>query len=147
MIVLKLTELIEKHADELARGLLAKLLASEKTADMRKVPAKELEERVYEVYRNLSVWLLTKTEAEVASRYVAIGTRRQFQGVRLPQLIWAIITVKEHLLEFLNQEFLVNETFDALQKLELIWLVDRFFNHALYYVARAYDRPGAIRAA
>ncbi|MGH9531872.1 MAG: hypothetical protein ACRD2Q_05720, partial [Terriglobales bacterium] len=64
MLTARLVNLIEAHSQQLSEGLLKKLLASERTADLRKVPEQELAERTYEIYRNLSDWLLNKTEAD-----------------------------------------------------------------------------------
>ena len=41
MIALRLVKLIETHSEELAEGLTQKLLSSERTRDMRNVPAND----------------------------------------------------------------------------------------------------------
>src|SRR5215470_19438297 len=90
MIALRLVKLIETHSEELAEGLTRKLLSSERTRDMRKVPAHELHHRCHEIYRNLSDWLLTKTEKDVETVYKDLAGRRAQQGVSLASLTWAL---------------------------------------------------------
>lgn len=147
MIALRLVRLIEAHADQLARGLREKIQNCDRLPDMRKVPAEELDQRVYEVYRNLSDWLLYKTESDIERRYIAIGARRAAQGVALSQLLCAILAVKEHLWEFLNREGRVDRATELFQELELLQLVDQFFDRAVYYAAVGHERTRMARAA
>ena len=97
MIALRLVRLIESHSEELAESLLHKLERSSRAADLKKVPGHEIRERVHEVYRNLSDWLLTKTDDDVERVYVALGRRRAEQGVSMSALCWAIIMIEENL--------------------------------------------------
>jgi len=68
----RLTRLIEKHSQELAAGLTAELLRSERTSDFRKIPPDELQRTTGEVYRNLGEWLLRKTERDIEQRFRAL---------------------------------------------------------------------------
>src|SRR4029077_14842548 len=76
MISLRLVQLIEGHSDELVTVLVAKRESSLRTSDLHKVPAEELRGRIYEVLRQLSEWLLTKTGHDIEQRYFEIGERR-----------------------------------------------------------------------
>lgn len=146
MVAQKLITLIENNSERLAQGLKKKFLTNERMADMRKVPAAELDERALEVYRNLNAWLLTKTDGEVERRYMEIGARRAAQGVALSHLLWAIIAVKQHLWEFLNREAMADQMVDLFQEIELLQMVDRFFDNALYHAARGYQHAQVARA-
>lgn len=145
MLTYRLVRLIESHSEQLAHGLLEKVHTSERTADFRKIPAAELEGRVREIYQNLGDWLLRKTEADVQRRYNEIGARRAAQGVRLSQMIWAIIGVKEHLWEFLKREGLVDRPVELLSELELFALLDQFFDRAIYHATVGYEQVFADR--
>ena len=93
MLAARLVNLIEAHSQQLSVGLLKKLLVSERTADLRRVPEGELVERTYEIYRNLSDWLLNKTESDIERRYTEIGARRAQQGVAFSHFLWAIVEI------------------------------------------------------
>jgi hypothetical protein len=69
MLAYRLVRLIETHSDGLAASLLAKVQNSEFTRDYRNVPAEDLQQRVYEVYRHLGDWLLGKSEFDIKERY------------------------------------------------------------------------------
>lgn len=147
MIAMRLVRLIEEHSEELANGLMARLARHPSLAELRRVPAEELRQRVFEVYRNLSDWLLNKTESEIEARYTAIGARRAIQGVPLSQVIFALHAVKEHLWEFLQREGLVERHVELFQEIELLRLVERFFDRAIYFAARGFEQAEKARAA
>lgn len=147
MIALRLVRLIEAHSEELAEGLTHKLLASDRTSDLRRVPANELHHRCHEIYRNLSEWLLTKTEHDVEVVYRALGARRAQQGVSMAALAWAILLTKEHLWGFLEWEGVHGGLHNVFGELELLRLLDQFFDRAVYYATEGYEQAVAARAA
>ncbi len=144
MIALKLVRLIEGHSQELAEGLAEKLLNSERTSDLHKVPFEELKRRRYEIYHNLAQWLLRSTESDLERRYVELGRRRASQGVAYSQFCWAIGITKEHLWSFLQREGGMDRAIDLLGGMELLRLLNRFFDRALYYAAIGYEQAGAL---
>lgn len=147
MIALRLVRLIETHSEELAEGLTRKLLSSDRTRDMRNVPANELHHRCHEIYRNLSDWLLNKTEHDVETVYKALGARRAQQNVSMAALAWAILLTKEHLWTFLEWEGVHGGLHNVFGELELLRLLDQFFDRAVYYATEGYEEATASRAA
>jgi hypothetical protein len=73
MMLYRLVHLIETHSQALAACLLARVQISEATPDYRNVPAEELKERVYEIYRHLGDWLINRDEFDLEQRYLKIG--------------------------------------------------------------------------
>jgi hypothetical protein len=140
MIALRLVRLIETHSDDLAEGLTQKLLSSDRTRDLRRVPAHELHQRCHEIYRNLSEWLLSKTDHEIESVYKHLGARRAQQGVSLAALTWAILLTKEHLWGFLDWEGVHGGLHNVFGELELLRLLDQFFDRAVYYATEGYEQ-------
>jgi hypothetical protein len=147
MIAERMIRLIEGHSDQLARGLIEKFLNSEKMSDMRKVPLPELQQRVYEIYHNLNDWLETKTEADIERWYSAVGARRASQGISLSHLICALLAVKEHLWDFLAREAMLDRPLEVYQEIELLRLMDQFFDRAVYYAARGHEQAKRAMAA
>ncbi len=140
MIGLNLVRLIEANSQELSRGLMQKLLSSDRASDYHKVPHEEMQTAAIEIYQHLSDWLLTKTESDIELRYTQIGERRARQGVSLSHFIWAITLTKEHLWAFLQREAVVDRVIELFGELELIRMLDRFFDSALYYATVGYER-------
>jgi hypothetical protein len=102
---------------------------------------------VYEIYHYLGQWLITKKETDVEQRYLEIGALRCRQGVLLSQLIWAILLVKDNLFEFLNQEAVIERPSEVFGELEIVRLLNQFFDQAVYYAAVGYERSSSQAAA
>jgi hypothetical protein len=139
MLAVKLVRLIEKHSEQLSRELSEKVWNSPRCSDLHKVPPNELEARTHEIYRNLSDWLLNKTEAELEHRYAELGARRAWQGVAYSQFLWAITSTREHLRAFVQREGLSDSAMELHGELELMHLLGQFFDRALYYAAVGYE--------
>jgi hypothetical protein len=136
----RLVRLIETRSDELAAGLLKRVQESELTRGYRNVPPEELRQRVYEIYRHLGEWLLGKSAFDIEQRYEEIGTRRAHQGVPISELIWTIILTKENLWEFLKKEVLMERPVEVFGELEMLQLLEQFFERAIYYASIGYER-------
>ena len=147
MIALRLVHLIESHSDELADGLTRKLITSERLRGMKHVPASEIHERCHEVYRNLSDWLMSKTEHDIERVYQRLGARRYEQGVGLADLCWGLMLTKEHLWEFLEREGVHGGAHEIFGELELLRSLDQFFDRAVYHAATGYEHARMAIAA
>jgi len=143
MLAYRLVRLIETHSDGLASSLLAKVQSSEFTRDYRKVPADDLQERVYEVYRHLGDWLLGKSEFDIKERYREIGALRAGQNVPLSQLVWVIVLTKENLWEYLQREAGMERPSEVFGELEMLQLLDQFFDRAIFYASVGYEEACA----
>lgn len=144
MIALRLVRLIEDHSEELAQGLLGKFQRSPRTQDFSKVPVQELRERVHEILHHLSEWLLQKKDSDIEKRYREIGARRAAQRVSLSDYCWAIVLTKEHIWEFLQRQGFLQSPLEIYGEMELLRLLDQFFDRAMYYVIEGYEQTDAL---
>lgn len=140
MLAYRLVRLIETHSEGLAKTLRKKIENCPKLADYHKVPPDELTDRVYEVYRHLGEWLLGKTETDIEARYVEIGRKRAEQGVPSSQVTWTICLVKENLWDYLKLESVIERPAEIFGELELLELLDQFFDRAIFYAAIGHER-------
>jgi hypothetical protein len=147
MILYRLIRLIETHSEALAACLLERVQNSESIPDYDKVPREELKERVAEIYRHLGDWLMHKDERELEKRYLMIGARRASQNVPFSQVAWAIILTKENLRAFLATESLPDRPVEVFGELEILQLMDHFFDCAIFYAAVGYEKELAKEAA
>ena len=143
MMLYRLVRLIENNSEALAAGLLERVEKSEAMPDYRNVPATELRERVYEIYRHLGDWLITKDAYDLERRYLAIGAHRAQQKVPMSQVAWAIILTKENLWEFIKKETSIERAIEVFGEMEMLQLLDRFFNGAIYYATVGYEQAVA----
>lgn len=153
MFSYRLVRLIESHADALASGLEEKVQVSGLIAHFREIPAHELRERVYEIYRHLGEWLLGKNELDIEHRYKEIGARRARQHIPLSEVVQAIVLTKENLWDFLKSEAVMDRAIEIMGELELLQMLEMFFDRAIYYAAVGYEdevaeasRCGELRA-
>lgn len=142
MVALKLVRLIERNSEELVRGLAERVRTSTRMPDYGKIPPAELELAAAEVYRNLGEWLLQKTEDDIERRFGAIAERRAAEGIGRDQFVWALITSREYLWQFLQREAFACNVVELYGELELYQMLTRFFDRAVYYGIRAYDEAG-----
>jgi hypothetical protein len=139
MFSYRLVRLIEAHADALAGGLEETVQTSSQLRHFRNVPAHELRERVYEIYRHLGEWLLGKNELDIEHRYREIGARRARQKVPLSEVVQAIVLTKENLWAFLKSEAVIDRAVEIMGELELFEMLEMFFDRAIYYAAAGYE--------
>jgi hypothetical protein len=139
MMLYRLVRLIETHSEALAACLLDRVQNSDATPDYGKVPPEELKERVYEIYRHLGDWLITKDELDLEQRYLAIGARRALQGLPMSQVAWAIVLTKENVWEFIKKEIGIERPVEVFGEMEMFQLLDRFFDRAIYYAAVGFE--------
>ena len=140
MIALGLVHVIERHSYELAAELIAKLETSSRTADLRKVPVEELRREIQEILRHLGEWLLIKTGHDIKQRYFEIGERRASQRVALSDLCWALALTKGHLWEFLQRHGVMGSPIEIYGEMDLLRLLDQFFDRALCFAAEGHEQ-------
>jgi hypothetical protein len=143
LLAYRLVKLIETHSDGLARSLHERYCNDKKCSAYAGVPQAELASKVYEVYRHLGEWLLGKTEADVERRYLMIGAERAEQGVPASQVVWMICLVRENLWDYLQKHAELEKPAEIFGEIELLEMLDQFFNRAIYYATVGHERASA----
>jgi hypothetical protein len=145
-----LIELVQTHAENLARDVLKDYATNPRTRHWNLVPGEELEQRVISTYRNLGSWIGTPRDEAVQAEYEEWGRKRYRNGIPLSEVVFAVILLKHHLQRYIREHGLVEHSRDrhAPQELlpvqlygiqELNYLVGDFFDKALYHLARGYE--------
>jgi hypothetical protein len=155
MLLARLIWLIENHADALTRSTVEDLQSNPRTASFHAVARKEMESRIYGLYRNLGRWIGTRDEAHIETEYVDLGRRRRADGVPLSEIIFAVVLYKKHLRQFIQENGVVGSTADRPEHEELLpvvlyeiqelnYMVGHFFDAALYHTARGYELGASV---
>jgi RsbT co-antagonist protein rsbRD N-terminal domain len=148
LLAYRLVRLIETHSDQLVAALLQRMENSDKLGDyLSKVPGNDLRQQVRDRYQHLGQWLLGKSESDIERQYTQIGELRARQGVALSQLIWAILLVKDNLFDFLKDQAVPDRPVEVFGELEIVQLLEQFFDRAVFYAAAGYERTRAAQAA
>ena len=143
MVALRLIRLIETHSNEIARTLATRIQTSPKTSQLQKVPESELLTGLQELLLHMSEWLLSKTENDIEERYHQLAARRAFQGIALADSCWAVVMTKEYLWDFIQKEGFFRNPSELYGEMELLALVDQFFDRALCYMAEGHPQNQA----
>lgn len=140
MVALRLIRLIETHSDEIAHTLATRIRTSPKTSQLQKVSESELLTGLQELLLHMSEWLLSKTENDIEQRYHQIAARRAAQGIALADSCWAVVMTKEYLWDFIQKQGFLRNPIELYGEMELLALVDQFFDRALCYMTEGYPQ-------
>src|SRR5262245_4575908 len=139
MLSARLVTMIEAHAEDLTRGVLADVRDNPRTPSYHDLPREELHKRAYDVYRNLGGWVGDQTEERIADSFGGLGRRRRQEGIRLSEVTYALRLAKHRLSRYLRSVGLGDSALDLYQEKELNLLVEQFFDRAVYHTVRGYE--------
>src|SRR5882672_4710873 len=143
MRALKLVQHMKTNADRMSEGLIQKIRSSSRCSELLvKVPADEQKRYVVDIYRDLADWLAVETDSIIEQRYVMLGTRRAQQSVPFSNLFVAVCIARDYLWEYIQQECLLDEAVDFWGGVNLLRLLNQFFDRALYFVLNGYQKAG-----
>jgi hypothetical protein len=144
MLSVRLVQMIEDHAEELTRELIKDLQTNPRTPHYHHLTYEELHYRTYSVYRNLGHWISQGSEDPIAANYADLATRRYAEGVPLEEIVFALMATKNHLYAYVRTTGLMDSAVELHQERELRRLVGNFFDKAIYYAVKAYQREAAL---
>ncbi len=147
MLSARLVQMIEDHAEQLTRGVVHDLQTNPRTTAYHKLSREELDRRAYDVYHNLGRWLSHKTDEAIEASYSALGKMRSAEGIPLSEVVYALVLTKYHLRDYIRSVGLGVSAVELYQEQELHRLVGHFFDKAIYYTVRGYERESGSRSA
>jgi hypothetical protein len=139
MISLRLARLVEGHSEEITSKLIKRLRTSPRTVGMHTVPELELRIWMMELLQHLREWLLTRTDADIEFHYRCLGVHWASQGATLAGCCWTLVIAKDYLGEFLQEQALALSGVAIFGRLELLTLLNHFFDHAFCHLVEGYE--------
>ena len=150
MIAAKLIELIELHAEPLAADAARDLASNPHTPGFRAIPHADLSRRISALLHHLGDWVGDPRTDRVQREFTEWGARRFDQAIPLSEIVYAITVLKEHLRRYIREHGLVDASFPRVEAeyilpvhlhslMELTVTVERFWDEALYALARGYE--------
>jgi len=136
----RLVRMIEHHAEELTRALVDDLQSNPRTASYHRLSREAIHDRTYHVYKDLGLWLNSKAEEDVEASYTELGKERAAEGIPISQVVFALTLTKYHLRDYIRAAGLVDSAVELHQEQELHHVLGQFFDKAIYYTIRAYER-------
>jgi hypothetical protein len=158
MLGARLLQLIQAHAGSLTADMIKELRTNEKTPTFRRLSPTDLESRIAALYWNLGKWIGNSDDATIRDEYEAMGRTRFREGLRLSEIVYALLLTKQHLRRYIREHGLVDFAGDRVMPDELLPLelhsiqelnyqVGEFFDRALYHLARGYEAEAAMHDA
>jgi len=139
----KLVELIENDADKLTKMWLEDVQKRPETPTYHTFDPNELYHRAHRVYSQLGKWISHETnKEEIAAYYTAMGAQRRKEGFALSEVIQALIITRRYVWLKVLSEGLLDTALDMYKALDLINRVILFFDRAIYYTAKGYEKQG-----
>lgn len=137
----KLVEMIERDAGMLAKKWLEDVRRRPETPTYHTFDPDELYRRAHLVYSQLGKWVSYETsKEEIATHYTALGAQRRKEGFALSEVIHALILTRRYIwLKVLADGFL-ETALELHQGLDLVNRVILFFDRAIYYTAKGYEK-------
>ena len=156
MLGSRVLSLIQAHAGRLTRDVVDEMMTDERTAAFRRLNPANVESRVSALFYNLGKWIGSPDEEAIRREYEDMGRERFLEGVRISELVYALLISKQHLRRYIRDHGLVDFAGDRVMPEELMPLelhsiqelnyqVGEFFDRALYYLARGYEAEAAAR--
>jgi hypothetical protein len=143
----RLVRMIEHHAEELTRALVEDLQSNPRTASYHRLSREAIHNRTYHVYKDLGLWLHSKAEEDIEANFTELGKKREAEGVPINEVVYALILTKYHLRDYIRSAGLVDSAVELYQEQELHRLLGHFFDKAIYYTVRAYEREACFQEA
>ena len=157
MLGASLLQLIEGHASALTKDVVKEVLTDARTRSFHRVNPADVESRIAALYYNLGKWIGSPDDNAVRAEYEDMGRTRFREGVRISELVYALLIAKRHLRTFIRDHGLVDFAGDRVIPDELLpvqlhsiqelnYQVGEFFDRALYHLARGYEAAAAQAA-
>jgi len=130
---------IEEHSADIAQAWFDEMLTSPTTLCYRRLDPEAMRETAHTALSRLDAWMRGDAAAEeVSTFYRALGARRAAEGCQLYEVLSSISLLKLHVWRFSRTLGAFETPVDAYQLLELSFLVNSFFDRAIYHVTRGF---------
>jgi hypothetical protein len=139
MLAARLVTMIEKHAEELTRGVVHELQTNPGTPSYHTLDPRENQARVFDVVSHLGDWLDHKSDAATERAYRKLGQKRFHEQIPLGEVVSALILTKQILRRFIKTEGWVDSALELYQQIELYDLISHFFDRAIYFTVLGYE--------
>jgi hypothetical protein len=139
MLSKKMIELLILHADQLAASAVEDLRTNDRTPYYHGFDSHELKRRIKSIFKNLENWLAENARQQVSDIFFKFGEVRYFEGVPLPDLVYALILVKRRLTEFMKKTGGTDSAVYLYQAMQFHETMVQFFEDVIYFTVKGYQ--------
>ena len=106
MLPKKFTELMTIHADDIVSRTVADIRDHPRTRHYHGMPAAEMKKRIMGIFKNMEHYLEEGDIKAIYEMYRRFGRTRYYEGIPLPDLMYAFTLVKHHIRDFIKTHML-----------------------------------------
>ncbi len=139
MFSARMIQMIESNWDRIATRAVEAIRRDPRAPSYGRLDEAEIRQRAWEILRNLGWWLSASNLDELHQRYVVLGQLRHSEGVPEMEVIRKIQIMKRAVLEFCRDQRLSHSAVEIYAEYEVMHMVDKFFDEAIYAVVRGYE--------
>jgi hypothetical protein len=140
MISGRLIHLVEQHTPQIMKRVIAQIHRDPNMPHTQAQLESELRDRGLFLLENLDHWLAQANELEIGNRYRLIGKQRCEQGVPLHECVRALCIIREHVLDFVEENVPSKSTLELYAEEELDRHLGRFFDLLTIHLVEGYEK-------
>ncbi len=145
MISDRLVHLIEQHAEELSRRWLNLIRQDTYVLTYHRFSEDKLKNLAFHLYRHLSEYLQAGANRhKVEEVYTQLGAERFHEGFEASEVVRALVLSKRNLWTFIMNRGFMDGATELYQMLELYTTISLFFDRAIFFTVRGYEREADI---
>ena len=108
--------------------------------------ASALRERSLNIYRHLTAWLTSRSEAQIDVVFEALGRQRFGEQIPLEELVYAVILTRQHVRDRVRRLNQAESAIELHYELDLDTMMGMFFDRALYATVKGYELARRVAA-
>lgn len=141
MLYQKYIRLVEDHAEQLTKKWSHEVRNNPSTPGYKSIPEKQLNERVYDVFKRLGDYLLQDDPdfRKTAEHFIKLGRERATEGMKVSEVIYALILERVVIWNFIVEEGIISSTLDLHEALGFYMKINNFFDKAEYFIAKGFE--------
>lgn len=135
---------VEQHSSQIAKQVIATIQSDPKLSHLGGLTKDELEQWASEILANLGSWLDGRDRV-LAEQYESLGRMRFTEGVPLHETVYALLLLKDKMVEFVRDNDFPRNAVEIYAEEELEHRVNRFFDWLVFHLVKGYE--AALREA
>ena len=141
MLYQKYIRLVEDHAEHLTNQWIHQVRNNPSTPGYKNMPEHLLDMRVYDVFKRLGNYLMRDEPDfnKTAEHFIKLGRERANEGLKVSEVIYALILERVVIWNFIAEEGLINSTLELHDALGFYAKMNNFFDKAVYFVAKGFE--------
>lgn len=141
MLYQKYIRLVEDHAEQLTKKWSTEVRNNPSTPGYKNIPQHQLDERVYDVFKRLGAYLMEDEPdfKKTAEHFIKLGRERAGEGMKVSEVIYALILERVVIWNFIVEEGLISNTLDLHEALGFYMKINNFFDKAEYFIAKGFE--------